>query len=671
MIHVGLVQINVDFQSEYLPYSVGLLQAYARQSLAIEAQYVFEPMVFRRDPDLDATVARLAPARIVAFSAYVWNTNYSLELARRIKVARPDTLIVFGGPHVPDDSEGFLRAHPWVDITIHGEGEEAFRELLLRYPEGAHWTAPSVRYLDRERNVFVSNPKAARIADLEQIPSPYLMGLFDDLMNGDPEATWNAIWETNRGCPFSCTYCDWGSATQGKLHQRPLGVLKEEIAWFGQHRVEYLMCADANFGILARDLDIAKMLAGQKATTGFPGVLAATFTKNATERSYAIARVLMDADLIRGYTVSTQSVDEATLRAIRRNNISQASFTELQARFNRDHLPTYTDLIMGLPGETYTSFARGIEAVIRRGQYHKVYFLILSVLPNAQMADPAYRAAHGIQTVTVPQVNLHESVRALEGEIVETQELVVATTAMPPEDWCRTVALAWMTSLVYFDKLLHVPLTCLFHLSGQSIVSFLEAFLFQAVDERYPLISRLSVGFLAKARRIQQEGEVEHSQAPGWLDIWWQPDKVAFMEVCRDLDAFYGEAGPLLEGILQREGRPDLVPLLADALLLNRAMVRTPFLERPIRVETRTNVLECYQGILAQEAVTMQAGGYAYEILGPDEPWESVETWCRRVVWFGNKTSAYLRPARSLGAEAIPEGAVPFREGVNKPYCFS
>ena len=59
-----------------------------------------------------------------------------------------------------------------------------------------------------------------------------------------------------------------------------------------------------------------------------------------------------------GVTLSLQSVNAMTLASINRANISSETYRELQRRFASDGVYTYTDLILGLPGETYERVRR-------------------------------------------------------------------------------------------------------------------------------------------------------------------------------------------------------------------------------------------------------------------------------------------------------------------------
>jgi radical SAM superfamily enzyme YgiQ (UPF0313 family) len=245
----------------------------------------------------------LRGAHVVGFSAYVWNVRLSLEIARRIKLNNPATLVVFGGAQVPDHAEEFLRQNPFVDVVCPGEGEAVFTSVLENCETRDWEEIPGVSYL-RADGSFVSHPKAPRMTDLSQIPSPYLEGVFDTLTSAHPAENWIVMWETNRGCPFACTFCDWGSAVASKVYRFERERLLREIDWFAGRRIGFVFCCDANFGILPRDLEIAQHLVETKRRRGFPFSFSLQNTKNATERSYRIQKILSDSVNTHGVTIS-------------------------------------------------------------------------------------------------------------------------------------------------------------------------------------------------------------------------------------------------------------------------------------------------------------------------------------------------------------------------------
>ena len=131
---VGLVQINNSFANAcYLPYTVGLLQAYFQHHSRRAGEFSFLPPIYRRIPVEDA-VQHLKGSKIVAISVSSWNFNLSMEIARRHKAQHPDALIMIGGPHVPGDAARLLRQYPWVDLVCHGEGEIPFLRILNAWP---------------------------------------------------------------------------------------------------------------------------------------------------------------------------------------------------------------------------------------------------------------------------------------------------------------------------------------------------------------------------------------------------------------------------------------------------------------------------------------------------------------------------------------------------------
>src|SRR5579871_43383 len=106
---VGLVQINNSFSGQnYLPYSIALLQTYVQKFAPDPGKYEFLTPLYKRVRIADA-VEQLKDADVVGFSTYVWNGRISLEIARRLKELKPSMTVIFGGPHVPDHPEPFMR----------------------------------------------------------------------------------------------------------------------------------------------------------------------------------------------------------------------------------------------------------------------------------------------------------------------------------------------------------------------------------------------------------------------------------------------------------------------------------------------------------------------------------------------------------------------------------
>ena len=230
-----------------------------------------------------------------------------------------------------------------------------------------------------------------------------------------------------------------------------------ELDWFSKNKIEFIFCCDANFGMLPRDFDIALKAAENKKKYGYPHVLSVQNTKNARERAYKVQKLLADTGLSKGVTLAMQSVDMNTLKQIKRDNISIEDYQELQKRFTKDNIPTYTEFILALPGDTYESFAKGVSDVIDSGQHNKIQYNNLSILPNAEMANPKYMKDNQIKIVECPIVNIHGSLdeAPLDG-IHEKQQLVISTKSLDFDNWKKTRVYASVSELLYFNKLLQI-----------------------------------------------------------------------------------------------------------------------------------------------------------------------------------------------------------------------
>ena len=639
---IGLVQINNSFSGQnYLPYSIALLQTYVQKFSPNPGRYEFMTPLYQRIRIADA-VEQLKGADIIGFSTYVWNGRISLEIARRLKEIKPGIIIMFGGPHVPDQPEEFMRANRQIDLAVHNEGEITFLKLLESYPDRASWASlPGVSMVKPDGS-FVRNPNSDRVRDLDEIPSPFLEGAFDSIMKANPNESWIGLWETNRGCPFRCTFCDWGSATAAKVTKFGDERLFAEVDWFAEKKIEYIFCCDANFGIQKRDVDIANHVAKIKKETGYPVALSVQNTKNATERAYLTQKILSDAGLNKGVALSMQSVDMPTLEAIKRDNISLNTYMELQRRFTRDKVETYSDLILGLPGETYESFVKGVDLLMENGQHNRIQFNNCSILPNAEMGNPEYQKKYGMVTVESKIINIHGERVELDDDVPEVQELIIATASTPLADWRKTRNFCWMTALLHFDKLFQIPLILAHGISGIAYRDMIEAFIL-ADSKRYPMIAEINAFFESESQSIQKGG-AEYVFSKEYLNIFWPADEYIFVKLTHEgkFDAFYEEAGRLLTEIVAARHAGLPMDVIDEAIKLNHALVHQPFAKTNIKVKLRYDLLDYWNKVRGGEQAILREQPMVIEIDRTSKPYDDFQKWCREIVWWGNKKGAYL-----------------------------
>jgi len=634
----------------YLPHSAGLLQAYVSKYAPDSASLDFLVPLYKRIPLAEA-VHHLHDADVVGFGTYIWNIRYSLAVARELKRQRPDTLIVMGGPQIPDAAEPFLRSNPFVDVVCHGEGERTFLEVLNRR-ESRDWTdVASTSFVD-EHGRFIANARRARVPHLDDIPSPMLDGAYDALMRSVPDQKWLATWETNRGCPFTCTFCDWGSATASKVTRYSDERLYREIDWLADHRIQHIFVCDANFGMLPRDVEIARRLTSAYTRRNLPVAISVQNTKNRTDRSEQIHRIFKQSDVVSfGATISLQSVDQSVLKAIKRDNISLEAFESLQRHYASEGLDTYTDLIIGLPGESYESFTRGVESVIRNGQLNRVAFYECFVLPNAPMADPDYRMTFEIETVSTRIAQPHEPLERHEQYVPEFINMVVSTSTMPREDWISARVFAYFVELLFYGRILHIPITILGLRYALSFRRIFESFI-DADAAEFPVLAQTAQHFKDHARGMAG-GHERYRPSPEWLNIWWPVDQYELIDLARSrkLDSLYDEACAILMRHARSTGIDVDADLINDALRLNRAMLRLPFQLEDEVVETWHPVAQEYQALLRGQPPVTRSAPSACRVERAETIWMSWDDWCVDLVCWAFLPKDYLYPIQSLSGD--------------------
>ncbi|HEY9839971.1 MAG: radical SAM protein [Candidatus Sericytochromatia bacterium] len=607
---VGLVEITEPTNNlSYLPYSVGLLQAYAMAHAADPSRYAFLLPQFLR-MSIPLAAEQLAAAQIAGFSTYVWNVNYNLALAQALKVKNPDTLTVFGGPQVPDEPAAFLAQHPFVDVCVHGEGEATFLRLLEAWPGNQWESIPGISYRGAE-GTCITNPRAERIKDLDLIPSPYAGGVLDALIAAHPELKWAVVWETNRGCPFSCSFCDWGSAIASKVFRFGDDRLDAEMRWFGQKEVYFIYLADANYGILPRDVDIARRLVAVRQAMGFPKRIITQMTKNQPERAFEAHQILSEGGMLLATALSLQSLTPGVLEAVKRENISLPAYHQLLQRFVQSGIQAYTDLILGLPGESFDTFLDGIDALLSQGQHHELRIGNLQLLPNAELAAPASRQKFGIESVLVPFQSSFDRAALIETGIQEACEMVVATHTMPYQDWLRMQALAWMVQMLYYSRLMQLPLLLIHELTGLSHREMLLAFFEAPLPSDTPVQGFFRQFLLNKAREFSQgQSEYCETKDPATGQTVWisSPDFILLELIASgQIGPYYQECGRILNALLSRRGLELPPKLLEEALRLSRFVFEGGLkYKRNHGLELSYNLLECYLQILNRQPIELR-----------------------------------------------------------------
>lgn len=448
--HISLVQVNFqqgpsDLNSYYLPYSIGCLWSYANSFDYIQKNYQLDHIIWKRD-NINDTAKKLCTQDIVCFSCYVWNKNYNYNLAKKIKELNPNCFIVFGGPEPAITDTTIFRKHPYIDVIVIREGEITFKNLLL-----------NINKIENVKGLIINCQSNAvntgepdRIDDLYNLPSPYLTGFFDELIKENPDVEWNSTLETNRGCPYACTFCDWGSLTYNKVKKFNLDRIYAELEWMAKNKCGYMSVTDANFGIfIERDNKIVDKFIEVQRKYGYPYTFNVSWAKNQKQEVINIVDKLLNESngFNHGLTLSFQTLNEVVLDNIKRKNLQEHNVEKIFRLAEEKNIPIISEMILGLPGETLESWKENFWHLFRHDCHNGLDIFLAQSLENAEL-NLIQKDQYGIKTSTVYD---YMSGSNNDDELAEGVEVVIETDSLPFNDMIDAQIFNWFINTFHIN----------------------------------------------------------------------------------------------------------------------------------------------------------------------------------------------------------------------------
>ena len=639
-------QFNYQYgNSIHFPYSIASLFAYIKSFPELDKQLQFEKTFIFRNK-LDEYVDKIEDPDILLCSCYVWNWEITNMLAKRVKEKYPDCKVIYGGPQVPLRYEGnvptgwvenstgnFFKDYPHVDVLVHQEGEYTIKDLFEKIVNNELITEVGGIETADFRTLAQD-----RIWNLDTLPSPYLTDLVWDLVEPVEGVEYIAAWETNRGCPFQCTFCDWGSATKTKVRKWDMDKLFEEIEWFADNKIPYIDCCDANFGIFTdRDLSLAKKLSSEKKSKGYPGRIRPAWTKSSSDKVIPVAKELLDADLLRAVTLAVQSLDPTTLQVIKRRNIKFDKFGELVHKFRNEKIENYTELIMGMPGETLESYKVGLEQLMELFPRPVVFIYNCGVFVNAPMNEPNYAKKYDIQTIKSPIYLWHSSVHN-RGEIPEYEDTIVSTNTFNLDELKEMYVYGWFMQT--------------FHSLG--ITEYLSKFYNQVYDLKYidfytsfkDYCENFDSMFKTEYDTLREYIDIGYDGG-GWnhydeslAEILWPIEEATWLRCVKEGNVLQNELLKIIDFLEKQRGFETKVEIILDLVKFQVYLLMT--MDNNNEIKTLSSDYD-WKSFLVNDKKNIKdlvkrptEYHYSNKVLEGDR-----EKWCMKAIWIGRSQGNY------------------------------
>ncbi len=389
-----LTHETVILVSDTIPLNVGYIGAYAKK---VHGDKI-EVSLFKYAEKVIKAIKN-DPPDVLALSNYSWNSLLSERVAEIAKSVNPKVITVQGGPNFPHASDlqhEFLKKRPYTDFHVMFEGEASFSNILDRILKdrnneqelfdepinGSVFIHPN-----KEKGLIKGTKSQDRIKFLDDIPSPYLNGMLDEFFDG----RLSPFIETNRGCPFKCSFCHTGNDYFQKVHMFSMERIRAEFEYMAVRASEQkntiLHLADVNFGMYPRDREVAQIIVEMREKYNWPTSICGSTGKNNKERIIDITSVFGDSFEV---SMATQSMDGQVLENVRRSNIQLDHFREINKHLKKVGRATSGDIIIGLPGESKESFIKGALDLLDSG-IQRIVIYSLMMLYGTEFKDPGYR----------------------------------------------------------------------------------------------------------------------------------------------------------------------------------------------------------------------------------------------------------------------------------------
>ena len=446
-IYLGdLTYDTVTISAESIPLNIGFVAAYCKKQFGENVELT----LFKYIGDLEKAINE-NPPDILALSNYVWNRNLSYEMFSMMSEIDSDTLLVWGGPNFPIDlpsQRKFMKKYSKIDVYVPVDGETGFANTVER--------ALRSRSHSEIRSTVLSEPidgcvtrgendeikytiPIIRIKTLDEIPSPYTTGLLDKFFDGKL----TPMMQTNRGCPFHCTFCADGKDEVNRVTSFGLERVIDELNYITNHKHEKthnMIFSDLNFGMYPRDREISKHLAKLQTEYNYPDFIYISTGKNQKEKIIEAIKTLKDSMPL---WMSVQSLDQNVLKNIRRDNISTDQMLALQPAIKDAGLQTRAEVILGLPGETHENHMKTLRDLVN-ARMDEIQVHTCMMLDGSEMGTPAERKKWDLHTKF--RVLQRDFAKLSNGKtVLEFEEVSVSSPQMSFEEYVDMRILAFVT----------------------------------------------------------------------------------------------------------------------------------------------------------------------------------------------------------------------------------
>jgi radical SAM superfamily enzyme YgiQ (UPF0313 family) len=485
---------TVGSHSSYVPVGVGYISTYLQRSIP---SINFKIQIVTNTDEAFDLIDNWKPD-ILGFSSYIWNSNLSYRACEYAKEKNKNALTIMGGPEFPsgtgaasfsqiikDECLDYLKEKSILDYYCYSDGETSFSSVVQEYINSNFSTIKmrndniaangAMSLTNDKEKLLIGDPITRlgiknKVDGRDCVPSPYLNGALDKFLNGK----FIPSFETARGCPFMCAFCDQGLdetkivSYSTKRMTQELDYVAEKINKFSG--TKSIAFHDSNWGMYKKDLDLSDHILKLIDQYDWPGYIEISTPKNKRQQILDIDKKLKNRV---GIALSQQSMSEETLKLIKRENLKKDEYINFVKELESRGKICGCELIIPLPNETKQSYFESTKILLDCGVNIGTYTLMM--LQGAELGRVEAVKKYGMKSKwrLVPR----DFGEYRGKKIFDIEKVCIANNTMPYEDYLECRRFSFL--LDFFSYSLFSPIRRL--LEKDLDISYYE-FLFSAFN---------------------------------------------------------------------------------------------------------------------------------------------------------------------------------------------